>query len=449
MASYYKKLKTDLAQAAAAGIITSEQADKVWERSYAGRVFASFKATHWISAAAGLFIALGVILVAAHNWDKIGVMAKMGAFLLVFAGTAEAAIRLQENNSAAISLETLWFFMPVLGIGLYAQIFNLSGDPVRPYLAWAALSLPLALFSKRPIAAYLCSVLLFAVLYWGTPGSTNILSLTARYSQAAQPAWHWALALAVLAAGVFIYPGKKLGLPLGAAATWLFFMLVLDTAIRVRSEAFMLLAGMSLAVLWLAWGSRKDEVNTGLPLKVWIAAVYTLTFFWHHRTSSCMSPGSDTAYGAAITWLAFAGALITLLLRETRLLPGGKLEGYISKALLAASILCAFLLFNSVETQTKLLAGIANFILIAYGAGSIVSGSENSDEKAINRGVLVITLTAITRFVDLFGSLLMSGEAFIMTGLAFAALAYFINRGRKALIGRIANAAPGTEAAQK
>lgn len=449
MASYYKKLKTDLAGAAAAGIITAEQADKVWERSYAGRTFAAFKATHWISAAAGLFIAFGVILVAAHNWDKIGAMAKMGAFLLLFAGVAEAALRLEEKHTAVIPLEILWFFMPVLGIGLYAQIFNLSGDPVRPYLAWAALSAPLALLSKRPAVAYLCAVLLFAVLYWGTLGSGNMLSLAARYSEAAQPVWHWALALAVLAAGVFIYPGKKLGLPLGASAAWLFFMLASDTAIKVRSEALMLLAAMSLTVLWLVWGSREDEVNTGFSLKVWIAAVYAMTFFWHHRSYSEASFRTDSPYGAAITWMAFGGALITVLLRETRLLPGGRTESYISKTLLAASILCAFLLFGSVDAQTKLLAGIANFILIAYGAGSIVSGSENSDEKAINRGVLVITLTAVTRFVDLFGSLLVSGEAFILTGLAFAALAYFINRGRKALIGRINNAAPGTEAAQK
>ena len=434
--SYYKKLKADLMGAASAGIITPQQADQVWERSYSERAFASLKATHIIGAVAGLFIALGVILVAAHNWDKIGAIAKMGAFLLLFAGAAEAAMRLEEKPSAAVPLEMLWFFMPVLGIGLYAQIFNLSGDPVKPYLAWAALSAPLAVLSKRPLAGYLTSILLFAVLYWGTLGSTSMLSLTARYNQAAQPLWHWALALGVLAAGFAIYPEKKLGKPLGAGIVWLFFMLVADSAIKVRSEALVLLAGMSLAVLWLSWGSGEDgKALPGLTLTVWTGAVYMTTFFWHYKDRSYYSETlTTTAAGTLLTWAAFAGAILTLVMRKQRLLPEGKTEDALARALLAASMLCAFLLFDANEGSAKILAVIANLILAAFGAGCIISGSKNSNEKLINRGVAVITLTAVTRFVDIFGGLLKSGVAFILTGLAFAALAYGINRGRKALI---------------
>ena len=434
--SYYKKLKADLMGAASAGIITPQQADQVWERSYSERAFASLKATHIIGAVAGLFIALGVILVAAHNWDKIGAVAKMGAFLLLFAGAAEAAMRLEEKPSAAIPLEMLWFFMPVLGIGLYAQIFNLSGDPVKPYLAWAALSAPLAVLSKRPLAGYLTAILLFVVLYWGSLGSTSMLSLTARYNQAAQPLWHWALALGVLAAGFAIYPEKKLGKPLGAGIVWLFFMLVADSAIKVRSEALVLLAGMSLAVLWLSWGSGEDgKALPGLPLTVWTGAVYMTTFFWHYKDRSYYSETlTTTAAGTLLTWAAFAGAILTLVMRKQRLLPEGKTEDALARALLAASMLCAFLLFDANEGSAKILAVIANLILAAFGAGCIISGSKNSNEKLINRGVAVITLTAVTRFVDIFGGLLKSGVAFILTGLAFAALAYGINRGRKALI---------------
>ncbi len=433
--AYYKKLKADLAGAASAGIITPEQADRVWERAYSGRAFASFKAVHWIAAASGLFIAMGVILIAAHNWDKIGAIAKMGAFLLLFAGAAEASIRFEEKPAAAIPLETLWFFMPVLGIGLYAQIFNLSGDPVKPYLAWAALSAPLALLSKRPLAAYLCSVLLFAALYWGTLGAQSILSLTIHYNQSAQPLWHWALALGVLAAGFALYPGKKLDKPLGAGAVWLFFMLVADTAIKVRSEALVLLAGMSLAVLWLEWDDGDENGKAGTPLTLWVGAVYAMTFFWHYRPDSYNVFGhTDTPAGAVVTWAVFAAAAATLALRKQHVLPEGRLEDYLAKGLLGLSMLCAFLLFDANTGSAKMLAVLANLILAAFGTGCIISGAKNSDEKLINRGVAVITLTAVTRFVDIFGGLLKSGLAFIATGLAFAALAYFINRGRKALI---------------
>ncbi|MDD5210485.1 MAG: DUF2157 domain-containing protein [Elusimicrobiales bacterium] len=435
--SYYKKLKADLAGAASAGIITPQQADQVWQNAYGSRTFASLKATHIIGAVAGIFISLGVILVAAHNWDKIGAVAKMGAFLLLFAGLAEAAMRNEEKPSACVPLEMIWFFMPVLGIGLYAQIFNLSGDPVKPYLVWAALSAPLAVLSKRPMVAYMTSILLLATLYFGTMGPDNILSLASshRFEQAGQPLWHWAAALAVLGAGAYLYPGKKTGLPLGAASVWLFILLFAPTAIAVSSTALVLLAGMSLAVIWLTFGYERGDDKTSLPLLAWTIGVYISTFFWHYKAHEFeTSSRHDTTPGAILTWLLFAGALLSVIFRKQRLLPEGKTEDYAAKVMLAASMLCAFLLFDTTESSAKILAVIANLILAGYGAGCIIGGSKTSDEKLINRGVAVITLTAVTRFVDIFGNLLKSGVAFIVTGLAFAGLAYAINRGRKALI---------------
>jgi len=372
----------------------------------------------------------------ASNWDQIGALSKMVAFLLLFAGAAEAALRLQEKPSAAVPLETLWFFMPALGIGLYAQIFNLSGDPVKPYLVWAALSAPLAVLSKRPLAAYLTAILLFVTLYYGTLGSGSMLSLVnPRYNETIQPLWHWALALGVLGAGAAIYPRNRFGLPLGAAAVWLYIMLIGDTAVHLQSEALVLLAGMSLAVLWLSWSGGEDGEKPGLPLLAWTAAVYAMTFFWHYRMREYSSGSSaDTGAGAALTWAALAGALATVLLRKQRLLPEGKTEDLLAKVLLAASMLCAFLLFDATNASAKIMAVIANLILVAFGAGCILGGTRASDEKLINRGVALIGLIAITRFIDLFGGLLKSGLAFIVTGLVFAALAYFTNKGRKALI---------------
>ena len=435
MAAYYKRLKKDLDGAAADGIISPEQADKIFERASAGSLFGRLRAVHWIAAAAGLFIALGVLLVVAHNWDKLGAGLKIGAFLLILAGVAEGSVSSEEKPVVAVPLETLWFFMPIIGIGLYAQIFNLSGDPVKPYLAWAALSAPLAFLSKRNIAAYLVSLLLFAVLYWGTLGQNNMLALTAGYNRPEQPWTHWALALGVLAGGTFTYlfkAGRGRGLALGAGLAWLFLMLCADTALKLHSPAMLLLAGMSAAALWLAWDSEGEEASK-LPLTAWTGAGYAMTFFWHYRpyAESCRA---DSPAGAVAAWVLFAAALSSIILRPQRVLPPGAKEDLLGKGLLAASVLCAFLLFDAGQAPAKILAVTANIILAALGAGLIISGAKTSCEKTINRGVAVLTLTAITRFVDIFGGLLRSGLAFIVTGLAFAALAYFVNRGRKALI---------------
>jgi uncharacterized membrane protein len=435
MASYYKKLKADLEASAGAGDITPEQAAAVYERAYGSRTFAAFRAAHWIGAAAGLFVALGVILIVASNWDKIDAATKMFAFLLLFAGAGEAAVRLDGKPAAAVPLEMVWFFMPIVGIGLYAQIFNLSGDPVKPYLVWAALATPAALLSRRPFQSYLCSILLFFTLYSGTVSHNSILSLTASRAADAQPLWHWALALAVLAGGVAIYPGNKLSLPLGASVVWLFVMMLADTAIKVRSSALILLSGMSLAVLWLTYGSEPEDDKAGLAMKTWLGAVYAMTFFWHYKGDEYVNrSGTDTAAGGAIAWLLFAGALLSVVFRPQRLLPAGGKDDMPAKILLAASMLCSFLLFDANEATARALAIVANLILAAFGTVSIISGARDSSEKQINLGVAVLTLTAVTRFIDIFGTMLKSGMAFIVTGLAFGALAYFVNKGRKALI---------------
>lgn len=435
MASYYKKLKADLEASAGAGIITPEQAAAVYERALSRSPFASFKAAHWIGAAAGLFVALGVILIVASNWDRIDAATKMFAFLLLFAGVGEAAIRLDDKPTAAVPLEMIWFFMPILGIGLYAQIFNLSGDPVRPYLLWAALASPAALLSRRPFAAYLCSALLFFTLYYGTLSSNGVLALTAARAADPQPLWHWGLALAVLAGGAALFPGRKLSLPLGASVVWLFVMMLADTAVKVRSSALILLSGMSLAVLWLTYGSGRDDEKPGLPLKVWLGAVYFTTFFWHYRGDEFANrSAADSAAGGGLAWLLFAGALLSVVFRPQNLLPAGARDEMAGKVLLAASILCSFLLFDANEATAKGLAIAANLLLAAFGTVSILSGARDSSEKQINLGVAVLTILAVTRFVDIFGSMLRSGMAFIVTGLAFGALAYFVNKGRKALI---------------
>ncbi|OGS13943.1 MAG: hypothetical protein A2285_02660 [Elusimicrobia bacterium RIFOXYA12_FULL_57_11] len=442
MASYHKRLEKDLEGAAASGIITPEQAGKILEHSRATSLLGGMKAAHWIAAAAGIFISLGVILVVASNWDKLGAELKIGVFLLLFVGVAETSTYKEENSAVSAPLELLWFFMPVIGIGLYAQIFNLSGDPVKPYLLWAVLSAPLAFLARRNTAAYLLTILLFAVLYYGTLTPESMLSLTlARNQEANQPAtpWaHWALALAVLAGAAFTHfvksPDRGRGLPLGAALTWVIIMLVAETAILLRTPAMLLLAGMSAAVLWLAWDSGAEALESKLPLLVWTGAVYTMTFFWHYRPDIENFRGTDSPAGTLIAWTLFAAALASLYLRRQRIIPEGEKEDLLGKGLLAASILCAFLLFDTSRESAKLLAVIANLILITLGVSLIMGGTRTSSEKTINRGVAVLTLTAVTRFIDIFGGLLTSGLAFIGTGLAFAALSYGINQGRKALI---------------
>ena len=152
MASYYKRLKSDLNNCVNAQIIDSQTAEKIYNKIYSPNLFAQLKAAQWIAIIAGIFIASWASLIIAHNWETIPNIIKMASFLLIYAMVATIALKTTKTKPTLnASAEILWFFLPIIGIGLYAQIFNLSGDPVKPYLIWAILSQPLVFFLRRKI----------------------------------------------------------------------------------------------------------------------------------------------------------------------------------------------------------------------------------------------------------------------------------------------------------
>ena len=305
MASYYKRLKADLAAAAADGLITGGQAASLYEKIYSRRLFASLKAAHWISLMAGLFIAAGLSLIIAHNWDRIGAAAKMLAYLAAFAAVAEASIRFEDKPSVATPTGAIWFFMPVIGIGLYAQLFNLSGDPVKPYLAWLAWSCRWP-SSRNKFHAAMTIALAFVVLYYGSFSGQNMIAgrlLRARKRSVPLLHWLWPPLLMVSAFALYFYKVKTGGFSrlIGLSLIWLLIALLAPTALQLKSMAFIMLAFISLAVTWLV-STREEDGVSRLPAIAWTAVVYAMTFFWHYRAYETGLKG-DAVAGVAAVWL--------------------------------------------------------------------------------------------------------------------------------------------------
>ena len=167
-----------------------------------------------------------------------------------------------------------------------------------------------------------------------------------------------------------------------------------------------------------------------------------MTFFWHYNPAGAdMKDGSMAGMLAA--WAVFAAALLLTAARPIKFFTEKSLQAG-ARIALAVSMFSAFLLFDPSETSAKAIAIAANVLLVLAGLAFITDGSRNSQEKEVNRGAALIFLVIVTRFVDLFGSLVRSGLAFIAAGLLFAGLAWGLNKGRKAILGRMA-AGPGVD----
>lgn len=142
--SLKQKTKNWVAQ----NIITPEQAQNILdlEKQHNSHIFAKIS----LALAASL-IGLGISLLVAANWEKLGEIAKLlGNFTLfsAFIASAYYAIVHRKTGLREVML-ILCAIMVGVSIGLIAQVFHLQGGWASFALSWALLSLPFVLFSRN------------------------------------------------------------------------------------------------------------------------------------------------------------------------------------------------------------------------------------------------------------------------------------------------------------
>lgn len=142
--SLKQKTQTWIAQ----GVITPEQAQAILaiERQRNSHFFTKIS-----FALAASLIGLGIMLLIAANWGKLGEIVRLlGDFTLfaAFIATAYYAIRTQRTALREVML-IICSSMVGASIGLIAQVFHLQGGWTSFALSWALLSLPFVLFSRN------------------------------------------------------------------------------------------------------------------------------------------------------------------------------------------------------------------------------------------------------------------------------------------------------------
>ena len=162
----------------AKGLITNEQRCNIidYENSAPSRV--RFQALTLLSVLGGLFIALGIILVISFNWEDIPRFCKVTGLIIAIIGVAELSIFFGGRNIIlSKTFEIIWFFLPLAGIGLYGQIYQLSGDYFKPTIVWLLLTLPLIYFTPTKHLAFLHTIGLIIAAFIGTFESGSLISL--------------------------------------------------------------------------------------------------------------------------------------------------------------------------------------------------------------------------------------------------------------------------------
>lgn len=442
-------LTTVLASAEAAAIITTTQREQILAHAAEhGAARFRLEGAAWLGIFAGLFVVAGVSLLIARNWEDIGAGVRVAAFLAALLAVGEGAIRTRERTlGVSLPFELLWLFLPLLGIGLYGQTFQLSGDTIRPFLVWLALTTPLAWLSSRPIVATLHTFAMVSVLFTGNFVVESFLSAV----RAGRPSGMLALTGTGVGPSAWLLSFVMLGaitmqslrlLPrahrhhfVGVWALWLFGLLLVKTPLRIEHEGWLALAAVALSTLWIVVLAVMDTSleERATATLVWLGTFYGLTFAWHAHTPA---HGTATLAGTVVVvlaWIAAVGGALALPPARMSPLPGWSLA---AKIVLLAPALVALLYLGTDVRLVWLASILMNGVLVAVAVGLMWHGSLVRGARQINLGVLVLVGVLITRFLDVFGSMLTSGIGFIVAGVLLAALSWALERTRRRLIDR-------------
>lgn len=425
--SYYSKLRNTVQAAVNDGIITQEQAQRILDKEHKDSLLSRLGISGMFSVIAGIFIAIGIITLISVNWSYIPDYVKIIGYIMFLMLTFEAYIRTENKKHYNTGLGVLLFFLPGAGIGLYGQIFQLSGEPAAPLILWGILSAPMMFINKSFILHRLLSVLILAVLFF-FDGGVNDNPLNALDSISL-------LLLSSIGLGINFYRKDYWSFPI---LMWLLFLLIFAAAHQAPIYVI-----LSAIVLWFTFIPTYKNILASFPFKVFLVCLFCLDGYNRSFSSENWLFGHS---GVDNIWtvkhqitLIINFIVAALVIYKGKISENEILNRYFKAAIALAMFPALFsnivyMIFHVTAISTFVFANFYKFDILFVGTLLIINGYKLNFPKQINWGFITIMLLAVICFGTLFGSLLQSGLGFITAGIIFAAIAHITNKMRKQLI---------------
>ncbi|MBI5287784.1 MAG: DUF2157 domain-containing protein [Chloroflexi bacterium] len=395
--TYVERLAHDVAVWQHEGLISAEQERAILSRIGAGepRLVGALR-MGWLVTAVSLIGALvlagGVVLLFASQWrempDWFRTAVVFAGMFAAYAGGYLLTYRygMDRIGGALLLLGVLLF---EAGLFLFADIYGLplttanDEQPAPQYFLLAAIgTLPLAYaFGSRIVLLFGIGNFVISVIFW----------LIARYAET-EKADSVLIVIGVL--GVALYAAGHLH------------------AMRAAWEKF-------------------GEVYLFVGTVVTLALVYVFTFDEPWR--SIIDDGIESYAAPAVVYvsIAIAAALVAAQF-ATR---ARDLEADIETGILAALLAVAAVV--STWPAWTGYAVVFNAVFFAAAAGIVTRGYLRGDERYVNFGLLLVAVGVLTRYVDVFWSLLTNSAFFIIGGVLLLAVAFGLERLRRTLVARM------------
>lgn len=324
----------------------------------------------------GVFaIVIGVLAVIAANWQVVPAWMKLGVHLLLNAALAVGVLRTWRNPAIAQLSLLAWYGLTLTFIGLMGQVFHLAGSTAGALLLWTILT------SAAAVAFATSSLVL---LPW-TVGT--LLTLIAAYDAFVRP---------VLGADLLL-PWLMLGVMLPAALA-----MIAARLSRPRWRA------LNKQLLWLAgW----------LPV---VTAALVCQFWYSDSLRAAVFTANDVIATLAITALATALALNSRISVPEWL---DTVANFRLLLLVACALITLPFLFPRVEADWLAALGfIALWLLLGW------IGQRTQSSRLVSLAIFAIALRLFIVYVEVFGTLLLTGFGLIFSGIVLLGLLQLARR---------------------
>ncbi len=381
-----------------------------------------------------LLVGAGVVLFFAANWRSIPPFVKLASVYGSIVASHLLGYYLGHARGTYPRLGQALVFLGCLlfgaGIWLVAQIYNISAHFPTGLLLWALGTLAMAAALRHKPVLILATGLLVA---WTASEQVGFGAPNYLYP---------ALAAVALALAYRLHCGVSVGLNLAGVTGWL-TLNVINWGGRGAPPLGMgtlIVAGTA----WFAFGLWHDVSDRTRPLGLpylWVGALatlgglYGLTFRYPAPVLAPASPGLGLTRLvnpplAAVVVLAVAALAAAHLAGRRRVVRGALTEALPIPVLLASAALAWS------PTREPWLLVCFNALLFLAVVGLLAFGYRHGRPHLINLALVAFVVDLITRYVDVFWTMLDRSLFFVAGGALLLAGGALLERGRRRLVGQ-------------
>ncbi|MEO5776487.1 MAG: DUF2157 domain-containing protein [Flavobacterium sp.] len=374
-----------------------------------------------------ILASLGIILVFAHNWDEMSRLSKcIVSFLPLLVGQLFCGYALFAKNDSPAwkeSSASFLFFAVGATISLVAQTYNIAGDFAGFMFTWMLLCLPLLYLMKSNIVSLLYIV---GITVYGI--NTNYFYYTKPHDYS-----YWLLLLGVLPHYYGLIKAEATNFR--AIHNWFIpisIAICLGSISGKQSNSellyfsYVFLFGCFYFIgMTRVYASEKILAN-GFSIAGKLGGLFMLymggfKFLWESLEKDYFDFVSTLTIATAGLFL-----LAIALLYHIR-----KLKTLALNEILQFSFLIIGLCYVISKGSVIVPVFICNIYLLLIGIREIQKGNEESSIARLNFGVLIIAILIFCRFFDTEMSFIVRGILFILVGVGFFGLNYYLLKNRK------------------